>query len=72
MSVMSDLMNTIDELNIKNNDLEKQNADLKLHLDIAFKFYEKLASVNFLKRLAEFKALSLKDMTDYYFKETRI
>ena len=27
--VVSDLMNTIDELNIKNNDLEKENAELK-------------------------------------------
>ena len=27
--VVSDLMNTIDELNIKNNDLEKENAELR-------------------------------------------
>ena len=27
--VVRDLMNTIDELNIKNNDLEKENAELK-------------------------------------------
>ena len=33
--VVSDLMNTIDELNIKNNDLEKENADLKVKLDDA-------------------------------------
>ena len=34
-NVVSDLMNTIDELNIKNNDLEKENAELKLKLDDA-------------------------------------
>ena len=66
--VVSDLMNTIDELNIKNNDLEKENAELKLHLDIALKFYEELLN-EIPEGLAEWKALSLKDMTDYYLKK---
>lgn len=48
--------------------LEKENAQLKLHLEIAHKFYEELLSC-LPKGLAEFKALSLKDMTDYYFKK---
>ena len=32
--VVNDLMNTIDEMNIRNNDLEKENAELR---DLVFK-----------------------------------
>lgn len=48
--------------------LEKENAQLKLHLEIAHKFYEELLN-EIPEGLAEWKGLSLKDMTDYYLKK---
>lgn len=48
--------------------LEKENAELKLQLEIAHKFYEKLL-YEIPEGLAEWKGLSLKDMTDYYLKK---
>lgn len=66
--VVRDLMNTIHEMDIKNNDLEKENAELKLQLEIAQKFHGELLN-ELPEGLAEFKGLSLKDMADYYIKK---
>lgn len=52
--VVSDLMNTIDELNIKNNDLKKENTELKAALIIEERIVQRVQRES--KELYEFKS----------------
>ena len=52
--VVSDLMNTIDELDIKNNDLEKENAELNAALIIEERIVQRVQRES--KELHDFKS----------------